>query len=147
LVLLMWCSLMSNPVNELLDESDRIKELSDDAVKDIFVRTMLYKRNKRGFKIGTDAHKEFVSELKASDESSNLYEAVRRVIDIQVQSKMNKSDKRPEDFLWGRLTNSDLEEDIKIALAREKLNKLVSGGCGMPIHEVIRDNMEAWKGL
>ena len=138
---------MNNNINQLLDESDRIENLSDEAVKDIFVRAMLYKQNKRRFKIGTDAHKEFVSELKASDGSSSLYEGIRRVVDIQAQSRMNKSDKSPEDYLWSELTNSDLDEDVKVSLAREKLNKLVSGGCGMPIHEIIRDNLKAWKGL
>ena len=138
---------MNNNINKLLDESDRIENLSDEAVKDIFVRAMLYKQNKRRFKIGTDAHKEFVSELKASDGSSSLYEGIRRVVDIQAQSRMNRSDKSPEEYLWSELTNSDLDEDVKVALARDKLNKLVSGGCGMPIHEIIRDNLKAWKGL
>lgn len=138
---------MVNNINELLDESDRIENLSDEAVRDIFVRAMLYKQNKMRFKIGTDAHKEFVSELKASDGSASLYEGIRRVVDIQAQSRMNKSDKSPEDYLWSQITNSDMDESVKVALARDKLNKLVSGGCGMPIHEIIRDNLEAWKGL
>lgn len=139
---------MSNPINNLLDESDNIADLSSDAVKDIFVRVELWKRNKNKYRdYGSDSFKEFMSQLKASDESDNLYNAIRVHCDFQLQSKMNKSDMSPEEFLWDRWTDSDKSEEVLIRLCRQYLDDTVSGGCGMPVHEIVRDNMDAWKGL
>lgn len=139
---------MSNPINKLLDESDRIKELSDDAVKDIFVRVELWKRNKNKYSdYSSESFKEFMSQLKASDESDNLYNAIRVHCSFDLQSKMNKSDMSPEEFLWDHWTDSSIDEETRVRLCRQYLDNTVSGGCGMPVHKIVRDNMKAWKGL
>jgi len=141
--------MTKNNIDEFLDESDKIAELSDEAVKDIFVRVELWRRYKHKYmnRLGSDAYEQFMSQLKASDGSDNLYNGIREQLGIQEQSRINKSGMSPEDYLWREWTNSDMDESVKVAKARVRLDNMVSGGCGMPIHEIIRDNLEAWKGL
>jgi len=40
-----------------------------------------------------------------------------------------------------------MDESVKVAKARVRLDNMVSGCCGMPVHEVIRDNLDAWGGF
>lgn len=133
-------------INELLDESDRIKNLSDEAVKDIWVRKQLWEKEKRKYmsRLGSDAYEDFMSELKADESGGSLYGAIRRVMGIQVQSQINKSDKSAEEFLFDKWINSDIPEDLRADAVRRDLDKAVSGGCGMPVHEVIRSGLKSW---
>lgn len=137
---------MMNSINQLLDQSDKIKKLSEDAIKDIWVRKELWRRNKRKYmrRLGSEEYKEFMAELKADESGASLYGAVRRCIDLQLQNKINESDKSPEEFLFDYWTDDDLSDKERLALCRQDIDNNISGCCGMPKHEVIRHNINSW---
>jgi hypothetical protein len=133
-------------INEFLDESDRIEKLSDEAVKDIFVRAEVFNRNKRKYMdmMSSEGFDQIMNGLKADEDGNCLYSVLRREFGIQLQAKINESDMSIEEFLWDRWTDSNRSESEKIALARQYLHNTVSGGCGMPRHDIIRGGLDAW---
>ena len=132
---------MTNKTQQLLSKKDKLKNLSDEAVKDIYSRQIILKiaRNRKGY-IKEDS--DLFKALKI-DTGISLYEGIKN-LDIQLYSRLNKKDGSIEDSIIEEFTKDTSSlEDSKADIMRYKLEK-TSECCGVPKAVLVHDNIDKW---
>lgn len=137
-------------LDDILDETENIDQLSKDAVKDVWTRKKLWEvhRNRimnihQGMDESTDLQ-QVINQLKPGSPDGTVHDFIRNYEGIQTISNSNKQGVSPEEYVWRQFTNSDTDEADLVRLAREDIKTSVNGGCGMPVHEIIRDGIRSW---
>jgi len=132
---------VTNKTQQLLSKKDKLKNLSDEAVKDIYSRQIILKiaRNRKGY-IKEDS--DLFKALKI-DTGISLYEGIKN-LDIQLYSRLNKKDGSIEDSIIEEFTKDTSSlEDSKADIMRYKLEK-TSECCGVPKAVLVHDNIDKW---
>jgi len=134
--------MTQNNINQLLSKKDKIQQLSDEAIKDIYSRQIILKiAEKRKGYIKEDS--DLFKGLNISEDSKNLYEAIRN-LDIQLFQRLNKKDGSIEDAIIQEFTKDTSQlEDSKADIMRYKLEK-TSECCGVPKAVLVHDNINKW---
>ena len=132
---------MTNKTQQLLSKKDKLKNLSDEAVKDIYSRQIILKiAEKRHGYIKEDS--DLFKALKI-DTGISLYEGIRD-LDIQLYTRLNKKDGSIEDSIIEEFTKDTSQlEDSKADIMRYKLEK-TSECCGVPKAVLVHDNIDKW---
>ena len=132
---------MTQNINQLLSKKDKIQQLSDEAIKDIYSRQLILKiaKNRKGYiKESSDLFKG----LNISEDGS-LYEAIRD-LDIQLYSRLNRKDGSIEDAIIDEFTKDTSNlKDSKTDIMRYKLKK-TSECCGVPKAVLCHNNIDEW---
>ena len=138
-------------ITQLLSKEQKIQNLSKDAIKDLYTRQHLLEQiqNKlRHKKPNTpiDETKEFKQLLIEDNSQGIIYQCLRKHIDIQEYSKLQKADKSTEQAYFDKVTNDKFTEKEKIQIAKKKL-KTTSECCGIPKAKLVHKNIEKWHEL
>jgi len=143
---------MKSQTSKMLSMDDTIDKLSDEAIKDIWVRQAAFKRLRKVMRAkygdrptgayGTDEFQNMKDGLTVGENSRNFYHVLQGM-DMEYRKALRQEDQSPEDYLREKLTKDDMPEDEKIKSARHTL-KAACEGCGTPHIELIRDSVKAW---
>lgn len=143
---------MRTTTSKMLAMDEQIDKLSDEAIKDIWVRQALFKRKRNELRrihsdrpqgpYGTDEFEQMKTELTIGENERNLYQFLQRT-DIEYRKALHQSDQSPEEYLWDVLTVEDADEAEKIETARDRL-KAACEGCGMPHITMIKESVRKY---
>jgi len=128
--------------NQLLSKKDKIQQLSDEAIKDIYSRQIILKiaKNRRGY-IKEDST--LFKGLDVTEGGHSLYEAIKD-LDIQLYSRLNKKDGSIEDAIIQEFTKDTSNlNDSKADIMRYKLEKTAEC-CGVPKAVLVHNNINEW---
>jgi len=133
---------MTQNVNQLLSKQDKIQQLSDEAIKDIYSRQLILKiaEKRTGY---VKEESDLFKGLKVDEPSISLYEAIRD-LDVQLYNRLNRMDGSIEDAIIEQYTKDTSSlEDSKTDIMRYKLEK-TSECCGVPKAVLVHDNINGW---
>lgn len=139
-------------INDFMKADEKIDELPDIGVMDLYVREKLMSVYMKEFRSKPEGfnHWQF---KKAENTLSNMSQEGVRCWAIEEVSRGILSQwvreigvkNRSEDFTvtcFDKITNPDWGRDKRIRMARQKLKKDLSGSLGMPNDKVIRDRLK-----
>lgn len=135
---------MTNQTAKLLSKEEKIKELSDDAIRDIYSRQIMLKiaEKRRGYiKESSDLFKS----LDISKKGHSFYEGIKN-LDIQLYLDLKKVEDTTsiEEAIIKKFTKDTSQlEDTKEDIMRYKLTK-TSECCGVPKAVLVHNNIEEW---
>lgn len=129
-------------INQILSKKDKIQQLSDEAIKDIYSRQIILKiaEKRRGY-IKEDSS--LFKGLDVTEGNHSLYEAIRD-LDIQLYTRLNRKDGSIEDAIINEFTKDTTNlNDSKADIMRYKLEK-TSECCGVPKAVLVHNNINGW---
>lgn len=139
--------------SSFLAMDETVDALSDEAIKDIWVRQQCFKRKQKVLRrryqnrpegmYGSDEFERVMSQLTVGDEDGNFHQFLRTDTDFEVQKAAFQEGDTPAMNLWDYLTKDDMADDEKLEHARARLKHALEG-CGVPHIELIRDSVRAW---
>jgi len=132
----------------------RIDKLSDEAIKDIYIRKNLYEKKRKHHKefkpgnfIQSDDHDKIMTQLKIGDTDSTLYHFLNEFMyGVQELKKMRESDKSREEWVFDDVTKDKWSEEELLEKVRNHLKATVEG-VGMPRSEIVKDGIDSYAEL
>lgn len=140
---------MSNKLNQVLDETDRIDKLNYQSLKELFVKQFFWKgyrnnlmKNSVGNPLLTQTYQNNLELLKDYEASYGLGRFIldNNCFKQSVKSLVLDSDNVVND-LYDKISK-DLPESEASKRIKRKLKGLLNGNCGMPIHKILRGTIE-----
>jgi len=131
-------------IQDLLSKQDKIKELSDNAIRDIYSRQIILKiaKKRKGY---VQEKSDLFKSLDVSKKSYSLYEGIKN-LDIQLYLDLKKMDDvySIEEAIIKKFTKDTSNlEDSKTDIMRYKLKK-TSECCGVPKAVLCHHNIDGW---
>lgn len=128
---------MTEQIEDFLSQEDKIMELSDGAIKDIYSRQLMLKviKERKGY-ISEDS--KYFKGLSVKSESKSLYRMIQE-FDMNLYNDLAKKPSI-EQAIIDRYTR-DIEDPVEVM--RHKLIE-TSKCCGVPSAKLVHENIEKW---
>lgn len=140
---------MSNKLNQILDETDRLEQLDFDSLKELWVKNFLWKgyrkrlMSKPGNPLMSD---EYETNLKLLKDYEANYGIGRFILDNNafrqsVKKVVLDNNDNVVNALFDKYSKDLPESTIKEMIVKQ-LKGTLNGSCGMPIHKILRGTIE-----
>lgn len=137
-------------VQELLSKKEKIKKLSDEAVKDIYTRyhflNSIQKQRHKTNRTPLGQDSILFKQVNLGDEGNILYKAFRHELETKIFMDLKRRNESMEMAYFDYVTKDDLTDEKKIKIAREKL--ISASKCsGVPKAVLVHDCVKSYADL